>query len=266
MHVPVLLKEVINGLKPRKGETVLDATLGLGGHARALCELIGPSGFLIGMDADENILSKTKGDIEKTAIYRYSLPVFLSLFFFTTLYTADTILVKHFFEDAQAGNYLAAALAGKIVFFASMAVTLVMFPKVTESHTLKKPSKIILLKALTFILLISLLTTLVYALFPELIINILFGEQFQTIQNLLIPFSLAMGLFSLSYALSFYNLSLNKSNFIFLPALLLVLEGVLIVLKHNTLREVVMILVAIMAVLFISLGIYTWNAIKKLDY
>ncbi|MDP3726605.1 MAG: 16S rRNA (cytosine(1402)-N(4))-methyltransferase RsmH [bacterium] len=64
MHTPVLLKEVIDGLHPHNGETVFDATLGLGGHARALCELIGPTGFLVGTDLDENILSKTKEDLK----------------------------------------------------------------------------------------------------------------------------------------------------------------------------------------------------------
>ncbi len=64
MHTPVLLQEVINGLKPQKGDMVLDATIGGGGHAGALCEAVGSTGFLIGIDADENILSKAKEDLK----------------------------------------------------------------------------------------------------------------------------------------------------------------------------------------------------------
>jgi 16S rRNA (cytosine1402-N4)-methyltransferase len=51
-HIPALAKEVIGLLGPKAGETVLDATLGLGGHALAFLERLGPSGKLIGLDAD----------------------------------------------------------------------------------------------------------------------------------------------------------------------------------------------------------------------
>lgn len=55
-HTPVLLDPVLAVLDPKEGETVLDVTLGLGGHARAFLERIGPSGSLTGIDADaENL-------------------------------------------------------------------------------------------------------------------------------------------------------------------------------------------------------------------
>jgi 16S rRNA (cytosine1402-N4)-methyltransferase len=50
------LKEVLDVLAPRPGETVLDVTLGLGGHAAAFLERIGPQGRLIGLDADKENL------------------------------------------------------------------------------------------------------------------------------------------------------------------------------------------------------------------
>lgn len=59
-HIPVLLKETIEGLDPRRGETVLDATLGGGGHSAALCERIGGSGTFIGIDADEDALLRAQ--------------------------------------------------------------------------------------------------------------------------------------------------------------------------------------------------------------
>ena len=52
MHVPVLLEEVRQGLKPTSGNVLIDGTLGLGGHAMALLETIGKDGRVIGFDAD----------------------------------------------------------------------------------------------------------------------------------------------------------------------------------------------------------------------
>jgi 16S rRNA (cytosine1402-N4)-methyltransferase len=55
-HAPVLLQEVIKALALKEGETFVDLTLNRGGHSRALCEALGKSGKLIGVDADQNAL------------------------------------------------------------------------------------------------------------------------------------------------------------------------------------------------------------------
>jgi 16S rRNA (cytosine1402-N4)-methyltransferase len=55
-HEPVLLEEILGGLDLRPGQTVVDCTLGRGGHAAAMGRRIGPGGLLIGMDADERNL------------------------------------------------------------------------------------------------------------------------------------------------------------------------------------------------------------------
>jgi 16S rRNA (cytosine1402-N4)-methyltransferase len=56
-HEPVLLRETVDLLEPRDGATLVDATLGAGGHAAALLEAIGPRGRLLGIDRDPHALS-----------------------------------------------------------------------------------------------------------------------------------------------------------------------------------------------------------------
>jgi 16S rRNA (cytosine1402-N4)-methyltransferase len=51
-HVPVLLDHVLEILAPVPGQTVIDCTLGLGGHSAAMLERITPDGLLIGIDFD----------------------------------------------------------------------------------------------------------------------------------------------------------------------------------------------------------------------
>jgi 16S rRNA (cytosine1402-N4)-methyltransferase len=51
-HVPVLLDEVVHWLDPRPGQTLVDGTLGGGGHARALAERVGRDGVVIALDRD----------------------------------------------------------------------------------------------------------------------------------------------------------------------------------------------------------------------
>jgi 16S rRNA (cytosine1402-N4)-methyltransferase len=51
-HVPVLADEIAELLAPQPGETVVDATFGAGGHARALCAALGDKGRFIAIDRD----------------------------------------------------------------------------------------------------------------------------------------------------------------------------------------------------------------------
>ena len=58
-HRPVMLDEALEILAPKPGETVVDCTLGFGGHAREILSRIQPGGLLIGLDADPMELPKT---------------------------------------------------------------------------------------------------------------------------------------------------------------------------------------------------------------
>jgi len=55
-HVPVLVKEVVQFLQPRTQGVYVDATVGEGGHAEGLLRATTPSGRLIGIDRDAEVL------------------------------------------------------------------------------------------------------------------------------------------------------------------------------------------------------------------
>ena len=55
--MPVLPAEVVAWLAPAPGQVLVDATVGAGGHARLLAERVAPTGRLIGLDQDEEMLA-----------------------------------------------------------------------------------------------------------------------------------------------------------------------------------------------------------------
>lgn len=59
-HVPIMVREVLEVLHPRPGETAVDCTLGRGGHARALLARIAPGGRLLALDVDPIEFPKTE--------------------------------------------------------------------------------------------------------------------------------------------------------------------------------------------------------------
>jgi len=70
-HVPVMLAEVVERLKPRPGQVVLDGTAGGGGHAAALLEKIRPGGTLILLDRDRETLERLIARFGRQGDVRY---------------------------------------------------------------------------------------------------------------------------------------------------------------------------------------------------
>src|SRR5512136_1735278 len=65
LHRPVLLRETLTLLAPERGATVVDCTVGMGGHTRALLEAVGPSGRVLGLDRDGESLARAAESLEE---------------------------------------------------------------------------------------------------------------------------------------------------------------------------------------------------------
>ncbi|HUY95147.1 MAG TPA: 16S rRNA (cytosine(1402)-N(4))-methyltransferase RsmH [Terracidiphilus sp.] len=64
-HVPVLLTEALQYLAIRPGATVVDCTVGLGGHSEAMARRLGAKGKLIGFDRDPEALKLARERLER---------------------------------------------------------------------------------------------------------------------------------------------------------------------------------------------------------
>ncbi len=62
-HIPVLRDEVVQWLAVRKGQIVVDGTLGGGGHTRALAQSVGTEGLVIALDRDPAAIARAEQDL-----------------------------------------------------------------------------------------------------------------------------------------------------------------------------------------------------------
>lgn len=66
MHIPVLLKEVSENLKIPEGGTLVDCTLGGGGHSLEIAK-ISKNILVIGLDVDSKAIERTKKKVEASS-------------------------------------------------------------------------------------------------------------------------------------------------------------------------------------------------------
>jgi len=66
-HTPVLLSETIAALSPLPGQTLVDCTAGLGGHAAALAPRLSPGGSVVLNDSDPGNLERAATRVREAA-------------------------------------------------------------------------------------------------------------------------------------------------------------------------------------------------------
>ena len=142
--------------------------------------------------------------------YRYAILIFLATSAITFLYTADVLMVKHWFSPEEAGLYSGIATIARIIFFATGSVSGVLLSAIKIKNASEINRKI-LKKGLILIFAIAGGGLLFFSIFSEFIINILIGSRYAVLASLLPEMSLLLTMVSLINLLFFYFLALRRS-------------------------------------------------------
>jgi O-antigen/teichoic acid export membrane protein len=168
----------------------------------------------------------------------------------------DILLVKHFFAAREAGLYAAIALVGRVVYFFSWSVMSAMFPISAQADD-QKENPSVLAVPLIMVLGISVVFALALGAFPGFVLRAVFGAGFEAaaghgLNSLLMLYAAATGAYSLAVVLMAYEMSrkLANSGWIQLAFSGAVVLG--ITAFHSTLKQVIVVQLVLMVVLFIA--------------
>ena len=202
-------------------------------------------------------------------LFSYGTPAAIVLIGMSSLINADIILVKHFFNPTEAGLYAGLSLVGKVIFFFSAPISSVMFPLIVQKHTKKENYHSIFRLSLLLIFIFSVAISLFYFLFPEFVIKFFLNrEAYLTIAPYLVYFAIFITIYSLISVLTYYFLSIKKTN-IYMPIILAALaQIILIYFFHNTFLQVISVSIVVSTLLLVSflfyyqkLSPFLWNNI-----
>lgn len=185
-----------------------------------------------------------------------TVPVLIQSISTTSIYSSDVVLVKHFFSSHEAGIYASLSTLGKIIFFGAGPISTVMFPLVSRQSAKGENYKKVLIYSLIATAVFATAVCFFYWFAPKFAINLLFGSSYLEAYKLLIWFGIFMSLFTLSFLLINFGISLGKNGIVIFPLVFALMQIILIYLLHKTLFMVVVISIVVNALLLLTLLIY----------
>lgn len=224
------------------------------------------SGYLMSFFPLHFFLSgkEKKPEIETKEFFQYGIPSALTLLGLVSFISTDIILVKHFFDPVQAGQYAGLSLVGRVIFFLTAPIGTVMFPVIVQKHAQGHNFSNTFKMAVGLVLAPSLAITVFYFLFPHFtILFFLKKQQYLTMTPFLALFGLYMSFYSILYLFVNFYLSIKKTR-IYLPVIIAaILQIVLISFYHQSFMQVIMISFVLVLLLVIGFLVYYPYATKK---
>lgn len=213
----------------------------------------------------DHLAKKEKLKINIMPLLIFYVPVFIQTISYTSMSSADLILVKHFFHAQEAGIYAAISNLGRIILFGTGPITAVMFPMISQKSSRGENAHKIFIYSFLLTVLIAALILALYWFFPDLAIKSLYGSSYLNAAHYLFWFGVFMFLFTMSSLLISYYLSLGITKIVIFPLLASVAQIFGIWFYHNDLNMVISVSVIVSALLFICLFCYLFRLYLKSD-
>lgn len=205
-------------------------------------------------------------EIDHKEIFGYAGPTMIAALGMTSLYSTDIILVKHFFPAFEAGLYGGLSTLGKIIFFASSAIGIVMFPIISERFEKGTRYLSVLHQAFALVMVSSMFLTVIYFIWPKFMISLLYGSSYLQGASYLGVFAIFISVYCLSNLMLQFFLSIRKTNVAFLSLGAAIFQVILIWLFHKNFLQVIYSSTVATSLLLLSLLIYYLVNIHRIHH
>jgi O-antigen/teichoic acid export membrane protein len=180
------------------------------------------------------------------------------------LYNQDVILAEHYLSSHDGGIYGGLNKIGTILFFLTLSVSQVLFPRVVEAVAKEQHPGRILLSSAGILAALGAGALLVFAAVPGLVVGILFGPSFRDAIPLVFPVGVIGLALALDNLLVQFFMAVHDRVFVPILAFAVVAEGGLIFLFHARVGQVVLDVLVAMLGLLVLLSIRCYVLLPKL--
>ena len=197
-------------------------------------------------------------------MFFYSIPVALTWGVLISISYMDIPLVKHYFDDYQAGIYSSASIIGKIGFFLPTVLLHAFFPEVINNDKLGKSSIPLLAFMLGITFLICLSYVLVVFFFKDLMITLLFGEKYLLAGEYLTKITIFMSIVGVITVLFNFFLAKEIYHYLYISVFVLILGVFVFVFSEmSSPNDILNIFLNVSSSLLVTTMFYTFFRYRK---
>ena len=207
--------------------------------------------FLLGLFSLRDHFSGHAGQrVRLRVMASFSLTATAGIIGVLILYNQDVILAKHYLSDHDAGIYGGLNKIGTILYFLTLSVSQVLFPRVVEAVAKEQNPGRILLSSAGILTALGACALVVFAVAPGLVVGILFGPSFSDAIPLVFPVGVIGLALALDNLLVQFFMAVHDRVFVPILAVGVLAEAVLIFMFHARVGQVVIdVLVALVGLL-----------------
>jgi O-antigen/teichoic acid export membrane protein len=220
--------------------------------------------FCLGLYSLRDHFRRTATRVRLRVMAGFSLTAAAGIIGVQILYNQDVILAEHYLNSHDGGIYGGLNKIGTILFFLTLSVSQVLFPRVVEAVAKEQNPGRILLSSAGILSALGAGALLVFAVVPGLVVGILFGPTFKDA----IPFVFPVGVIGLALALNNllvqFFMAVHDRVFVPILAIGVLAEGVLIFLFHGRVGQIVVDVLVALVGLLLLLGIRCYFLLPRL--
>jgi O-antigen/teichoic acid export membrane protein len=220
--------------------------------------------FLLGLYSLRDHFRRQAVRVRLRVMAGFSVTAAIGIIGVLILYNQDVILAKHYLNDHDAGIYGGLNKIGTILFFLTLSVSQVLFPRVVEAVAKEQHPGRILLYSAGILTALGAGALLVFGVVPGLVVGVLFGPSFSDAIPLVFPVGVIGLALSLNNLLVQFFMAVHDRVFVPILAFGVVLEAALIVLFHAHVGQVVMDVLVALVGLLVMLSVRCYVLLPRL--
>jgi len=206
--------------------------------------------FVLGLYTLRDSFKHVGTRVQLRVMAGFSLTAAAGIIGIQILYNQDVILAVHYLSSHDGGIYGGLNKIGTILFFLTLSVSQVLFPRVVEAVAKEQHPGRILLSSAGILTALGMGALLVFAIVPGLVVGVLFGSGFRDATPYVFPVGVIGLALALDNLLVQFFMAVHDRVFVPILALACVAEGGLIFLFHARVGQVVLdVLIALVALL-----------------
>jgi O-antigen/teichoic acid export membrane protein len=206
--------------------------------------------FVLGLYTLRDHFRRGGARVQLRVMAGFSLTAAAGIIGIQILYNQDVVLAEHYLSSHDGGIYGGLNKVGTILFFLTLSVSQVLFPRVVEAVAKEQHPGRILLSSAGILSALGFGALFVFALVPGLVVSILFGPRFSDATPYVFPVGVIGLALALDNLLVQFFMAVHDRVFVPILALACIAEGLLIFLFHAGVGQVVVdVLIALIGLL-----------------